>query len=98
MFLTYFDPFTFIDLCCKSVKKKYCGKKKNYIRYGSEIRKGCIRDSTSMETNNTDKAEVMLSFEGKYKKWGNYYDVFANNQRMIYYLESGKIYVDAFPL
>lgn len=28
MFLTYFDPFTFIDLCCKSVKKKYCGKKK----------------------------------------------------------------------
>lgn len=73
-------------------------KKKNYFRYGSEIRKGCIRDSTSMETNNTDKAEVMLSFEGKYKKWGNYYDVFANNQRMIYYLESGKIYVDAFPL
>lgn len=62
------------------------------------IRKGCIRDSTSMETNNTDKAEVMLSFEGKYKKRWNYYDVFANNQRMIYYLESGKIYVDAFPL
>lgn len=51
-----------------------------------------------METNNTDKAEVMLSFKGKYKKWGNYYDVFANNQRMIYYLEYGKIYVDAFPL
>lgn len=98
MFLTYFDPFTFIDLCCKSVKKKILWKKKNYFRYGSEIRKGCIRDSTSMETNNTDKAEVMLSFEGKYKNRWNYYDVFANNQRMIYYLESGKIYVDAFPL
>lgn len=78
--------------------KKNIVEKKNYFRYGSEIRKGCIRDSTSMETNNTDKAEVMLSFEGKYNKWGNYYDVFANNQRMIYYLESGKIYVDAFPL
>lgn len=28
MFLIYFDFFIFIDLCCKSVKKKYCGKKK----------------------------------------------------------------------
>lgn len=28
MFLTYFDPFTFIDLCCKSVKKNIVEKKK----------------------------------------------------------------------
>lgn len=79
MFLIYFDFFIFIDLCCKSVKKKYCGKKKNYFRYGFEIWKGCICDLILMEINNMDKVEVMFSFEGKYKKWGNYYDVFVNN-------------------
>lgn len=54
-------------------------KKKNYFRYGFEIWKGCICDLILMEINNMDKVEVMFSFEGKYKKRWNYYDVFVNN-------------------
>lgn len=79
--------------------KKYNRKNSTIIfKKASESQNGYIPYSTSIETNNTHNVEVKLILGGKIIKRGNYYDVFANNQHVIYYLEPGKIYVDRFPL